>query len=562
MKSILILAAFACLICLKSASALPDFISSQSCDSFVCPNWGDLWNSFGAFFNKVFESTPQPAIPDIPTTPDANENPPTTSPPVTDTKTDIEIDSTAPPIGPHGCDLPLSAPDSQGSPGDTNLRQCEVATAQLIWPVSCEDTAQNTNTEQILSGMDSGYLTSKDPLCPLSGGIFYWIANLTPQQIDSLRQQTKTVRAVTPNGPYVLSDLKRPSRWTKGTEVPTIGNKNRLNKRDILTVARETFLTGSDPSLTFLSTPLNQRNTDKTYAYFSQAGSGVRAYIIDTGLEVPNNDLAPEMLEWIYALDVPRRQSDEDRDGHGTCLASKVAGSLFGVAKKPRLIIVKTSPRIGSFLDAVARVIVDIRAQPNNGRGQTVIHIGGAWEPLDVETDPVSEAIETLIRVLSALLQAVVVTHASNTQPNEDAFGDITMWPAALSLKMDIITVGAVQTLDGEDYGKRFPWSLGGDALSVSAPGNGYCSDLDGLADAREGPSLASAIVTGLVVYFLSIPDLNRYFQAQASLPGAVRDYVKGMSYRRYQAQYSVWNGLDSRDPIIAFPQWWGIPTL
>lgn len=180
--------------------------------------------------------------------------------------------------------------------------------------------------------------------------------------------------------------------------------------------------------------------------------------------------------------------------------------------------------------------------------------------------------IEGLVQTVTRDYQVVLV--ASAGEDFDESYGDIGIWPGHFASDYDMITVGAVQSEAGKDFGKRFTWSAGGDAFSFSGPGNGLCASLDELYTV-EGASFASAVVSGLVVYLLSIQALQKHFQNQPNLPAAVRDYVVSMSSRRYEAQRSVWdyanpstmledlqapNSKNHNVSTTPYPVWIGIP--
>ena len=58
-------------------------------------------------------------------------------------------------------------------------------------------------------------------------------------------------------------------------------------------------------------------------------------------------------IRWLYLPDEPQIQGDGV--GHGTCVASKVAGTTFGVAKNANIVVVKISPVDGVL--SASRVI-------------------------------------------------------------------------------------------------------------------------------------------------------------------------------------------------------------
>ena len=52
-------------------------------------------------------------------------------------------------------------------------------------------------------------------------------------------------------------------------------------------------------------------------------------------------------IRWLYLPDEPKIENDEV--GHGTCVASKVSGPIFGVAKSADIVLVKIYPVHGSI---------------------------------------------------------------------------------------------------------------------------------------------------------------------------------------------------------------------
>jgi len=52
-------------------------------------------------------------------------------------------------------------------------------------------------------------------------------------------------------------------------------------------------------------------------------------------------------IRWLYLPNEPEIENDEV--GHGTCVASKVSGPTFGVAKSANIVLVKIYPIAGSI---------------------------------------------------------------------------------------------------------------------------------------------------------------------------------------------------------------------
>lgn len=566
-------------ICFKShVSALPDHLMARQCDTLICPKPETLWNTLGIgakwLLDTFLRPTPDTTFDDRQPRTAPQDNNPSFSGPQIGPQIELQVEGESP--GQDECQ-PFLDRNGFNLAGNPDFSLCGKASKHLIWPVGCGDVAQNGITGKILSEMDNQFITTLDPLCPIENGVAYWQARLTGEQITALRQnQIEAVRDITPNTPFKFGELMRgsPGRANPAQHIPTPINYIRarqFTKRlTPLTVIKQA---DADMSLRFLSSAESLAPPSSAYAYFSQAGAGVRVYVIDTGLDGLANDFIKKVgIRWINVDDVPGIQRDEDRvTGHGTCMASKIAGEYHGVAKAASLIIVKISSLIGSFLDALGKIIVDLQQfGKKKSRGWTVVNVSGTWSAPLAETRPDAARMLELITKLVEEYEVVVVAQAGSSSGTVQAkYEDVDTWPALLSERYPIITVGAVSSdYNDPEYGKRFPWSLGGNAISVSAPGNGICTELNGNVAYSEGSSFAGAVVSGLVAYFLSIPQLNSYFRSlpAGTLPGVVRDYVKRLEYRRYQAQESVWGGLDANEnspdylqlPGLMDPAWEG----
>lgn len=554
------------LICPPSASALPSLESRQTCETLFCPNIED---TLGSVLNWFFQNSQDQET--IPLPPVANDDQERPNPSVnTNSDPDINIFVTAQPQGPEPCQA-TPAPAIQGKVGNVgaNMQSCDEATEKIVWPVSCDDQAANEITERMLSEMDNQYWASTNPLCPSQGGIAFWVARLTSDQILAIRRTKGTaVRDITPNTPFTMNDLRRVPAAQKKT--PVKAKARPLKKRGSLYVKKQL---AADLSLTFLSTPEGKTNENRGYAYLSSStGSSkirktIRIYVIDSGYDWLNSDFQQHAsVRWLYANGVPKEESDIDPNGHGTCVFTKIGGRRFGVFKEAEMVMVKSRAREASFLNALSKIIFDRQKDIDMGndmRGQVVINISGGW--ILPDGAPVPQLLIDYIQDLVVSKQAVVVTSAGRDDQN--SWGEIVHMPASLAASYDIITVGAVNPEPGPSYGARYAWSPGGDALTVNGPGRGMCQIPNDKKFQMEGPSMAGAVVSGLVAYFLSIPELQAHFQAHANLPLAVKEFLQStMSIRRYQAQKSVWNGLDFDDNTLTydprFNPWQYIPNF
>lgn len=93
----------------------------------------------------------------------------------------------------------------------------------------------------------------------------------------------------------------------------------------------------ADVSLSFLSTTLDGPIA-RTYSYFSQGGRGNPSLCAMRwhGPDLTVDDLSDTEIDSIFAGQVKHDQSDIHPGGiyvWGTCMGSKIAGSIFGVAK-------------------------------------------------------------------------------------------------------------------------------------------------------------------------------------------------------------------------------------
>jgi subtilisin family serine protease len=80
------------------------------------------------------------------------------------------------------------------------------------------------------------------------------------------------------------------------------------------------------------------RPLSTTYQYAS-TGSGVRAYVIDTGIRATHTDFGGRVLAGYTA--VSDSNGTNDCNGHGTHVAGTIGGQTWGVAKAVRLVPVR-----------------------------------------------------------------------------------------------------------------------------------------------------------------------------------------------------------------------------
>lgn len=427
--------------------------------------------------------------------------------------------------------------------------------------------------------MDSNLLTATDYLCPTTGGISYWVAKLTPEQADEIKKRAESVKAVERDTKYV-SDGFGATLSTAGMQkrmrASLMQKRARFKKRATLQVIKQPT---QDLSLSFVSTPRGQINS-RTYTYLQSTGRGIRIYLLGSGYYSAGLDeFAGQDVKWIFAKGTSSSEIDESKKQVGTCAASKILGRNFGVMKgrEVELTIVKITPEVSSFLDALGKIIERLKRwlgakQPVGGYAIVCIHYGWQENPstagLDTKTafeNQMVAAITTskMERLISELVRMNVVIVTASGQDERNDFPDtIDLLPAKFASDHDIITVGAVYATDDPDSnGRRYGWSHGAENVVVSAPGSGMCVSRDDPSgfQVADGTGISTTVVTGLVAYYLSLPDLGNHLRGFDNIPQAVIQYLEYKSYPRFGAVESIWNGLDPQSTKTEWQHWLGL---
>jgi subtilisin family serine protease len=226
---------------------------------------------------------------------------------------------------------------------------------------------------------------------------------------------------------------------------------------------------------------IDQRNLplDQRYTYNS-TGSGVNAYIIDTGVRVTHRDFGGRAKNGYDFVD--NDAVAQDGNGHGTHVAGTVAGTLHGVAKQANIIGVRVLNNSGS--GTIAGVVAGVNWVASNHVKPAVANMslgGGANTSLD---NAVSGAITR--GVTFAVAAGNSNTNAANTSPARVA--------AAL-------TVGSTDRTDA-----RSSFSNYGPVVDVFAPGGGITSTWntsDTATNTISGTSMAAPHVAGVVARYL-----------------------------------------------------------
>lgn len=241
-----------------------------------------------------------------------------------------------------------------------------------------------------------------------------------------------------------------------------------------------------------------------TYTY-TTAASGVRVYVVDTGIRADHQELAGRVMTGFTAI--ADGNGTTDCNGHGTHVAGTVAGTTWGVAKQASVVPVRvlgcdgsgTSSGVISGLDWIAA----------NAQAPAVVNMslgGGASSTLDA-------AVNNLIAK-----GFTVVVAAGNS--STDA---CTSSPAR---------VGAAVTVAASDVGDRSAsFTNYGSCVDLYGPGVGITSASIASTTASvtySGTSMATPHVAGVAALFLAAnpsatPAVVSSSLAQAATAGVIQ---------------------------------------
>jgi subtilisin family serine protease len=220
---------------------------------------------------------------------------------------------------------------------------------------------------------------------------------------------------------------------------------------------------------------------DGNYNY-NATGSGVKAYIIDTGIRATHTQLAGRVISGFTAIN--DGLGTNDGNGHGTHVSGTVGGSTYGVAKNVTLVAVRVLDSSGSGTNSGVISGVDFVTSDHQAGQPAVANmsLGGG----------VSTALDTA--VTNSINDGVTYAIAAGNS-NVDA---CTTSPARVA---SAITVGATTITDA-----RASFSNFGTCLDIFAPGNNITSSWntsDTATNTISGTSMATPHVTGVAALFL-----------------------------------------------------------
>lgn len=219
---------------------------------------------------------------------------------------------------------------------------------------------------------------------------------------------------------------------------------------------------------------------DSAYTYPSSAGSGVTAYIIDTGVRITHTDFGGRASYGYDAIDGDT--SANDGNGHGTHVAGTVASATYGVAKAAKIVAVRVLDDSGS--GTTDQVVAGIDWVTAN-------HVSPAVANMSLGGDADSVLDEAVANSIASGVTYAVAAGNDNVNASSNS-------PARVA---SAITVGSSTSADA-----RSSFSNYGSVLDIFAPGSSITSTYNTSNSATaslSGTSMASPHVAGAAAVYL-----------------------------------------------------------
>jgi len=220
-----------------------------------------------------------------------------------------------------------------------------------------------------------------------------------------------------------------------------------------------------------------------TYTYIN-TGTGVTAYIIDTGIRFAHSQFSGRATSGFDAVD---GGSADDCNGHGTHVAGTVGGSTYGIAKNVSLVAVRVLDCRGS--GSWSGVIAGMDWVADNAAKPAVANMslgGGASTAVD-------NALKNLIA--KGVTVGVAAGNGNRGGKAQDACG---YSPARVP---EAITVGATTSTDA-----KTSWSNYGTCVDIFAAGSSITSawyTSNTATNTISGTSMATPHVVGVAALYL-----------------------------------------------------------
>jgi subtilisin family serine protease len=222
-----------------------------------------------------------------------------------------------------------------------------------------------------------------------------------------------------------------------------------------------------------------------TFTY-SSTGSGVKAYIIDTGIRSSHGEFGGRVVQGIDTID---GGAADDCHGHGTHVAGTVGGSTYGVAKGVTLVAVRVLSCSGSGTTSGVIAGVDW-VTGNHEAGQPAVanmSLGGG----------ASSSLDTAVRnsIVDGVSYAIAAGNGNAGGRQQDA------------CKTSPARVGEAMTISATDKtDRKASWANYGNCVDWFAPGVGITSawhSSNSATNTISGTSMATPHTAGVAAQYL-----------------------------------------------------------
>ena len=173
--------------------------------------------------------------------------------------------------------------------------------------------------------------------------------------------------------------------------------------------------------------------------------------------------------------------TDDKDESHGSCVASKVAGTINGVCKHAELVVVKTTLYGGDLVGSFNMVLEEI---PRNDRPSVVVFAGNSKLPIGAHWP----RIRTIIGKMFEDGAVVVVNSGNHAARSREVDTVPSLWEGG---DFPLIVAGSVNTA-----GRESDWSQKGRHVTIWAPGEGIRCAKNGDFRYPEGTSYSAGTVS------------------------------------------------------------------
>ena len=255
--------------------------------------------------------------------------------------------------------------------------------------------------------------------------------------------------------------------------------------------------TGADWNLSTLDQA--GASPDTNYKYPSSAGSGIKVYVLDTGVSENLSNFGSRLAAGFDAVDF---DSSADCNGHGSHVAGTVGSTKFGVAKQATVVPVRVlgCDGKGSMSDVIAGIDWAIADNPAGKRA--VINLSLGSDGIDFTLNSaVTRAVSDGILVVAAAGNSKLDACASSPANSSNS-----------------LTVGAIDSSNS-----LASFSNTGSCVALLAPGVSIQSldHLDSSANSSRflsGTSMAAPHVAGAAALYFSLNPTASVATARAAL--------------------------------------------